>query len=95
MFAHLESGLEPGGVFGFKIGGLRLDAQVCELVAGHRLAWSGLGVDISTYHAWVVSGDPGGTRVTAGFAARGAAAIALREPDLVSRSGCSTGGSPT
>jgi hypothetical protein len=73
--------LEPDGVFGFELDGLRLSAQVIEFAAGRRLAWSGQGIDISTYHAWVLSGDPGGTRVLAGFAARGAAAIALREPD--------------
>ena len=87
--------LEPDGGFGFEIGGLRLDAQVCELVAGIRLAWSGLGVDISTYHTWVVSGDPGGSRVTSRLRGEGAAAIALRETDPGARSGRSTGGSPT
>jgi hypothetical protein len=73
--------LEPDSVFDFEVDGLRVNAQVTEFAVGRRLAWSGLGIDISTYHAWVVSGDPGGSRVLAGFAARGAAAIALREPD--------------
>ena len=48
---------------------------------GSRLAWSGQGIDIIAYHAWVISGRPGGSQVLAGFAARGAAAIALRETD--------------
>ena len=61
--------------------GLRLSAQVSDFVAGRRLAWSGQGIDISTYHAWVISGDLSGSRALAGFAARGAAAIALRETD--------------
>jgi hypothetical protein len=73
--------LEPDSVFDFEVDGLRVNAQVTEFAIGRRLAWSGLGIDISTYHVWVVSGDPGGSRVLAGFAARGAAAIALREPD--------------
>lgn len=73
--------LEPGSAFRFEIDGLRLDAQVSEFVAGSRLAWFGLGIDIAVYHAWVVSGELVTSRVVAGFAARGAAAIALREPD--------------
>ena len=76
-----RSSLEPDSAFGFEVGGLRLSAQVIEFVAGCRLAWSGLGIDISAYHAWVVSGRLSRSRVLAGFAARGAAAIALREPD--------------
>ena len=60
---------------------LRLDVQVIESVTGSRLAWSGQGIDISVYHGWVISGDGGRSRVLAGFAARGAAAIALRETD--------------
>lgn len=51
----------------------------CLVTAGRRLAWSGQGIDISTYHAWVISGDSRASRALAGFAARGAAAIALRE----------------
>jgi hypothetical protein len=58
-----------------------LSAQVTEFAVGRRLAWSGQGIDISTYHAWVISGGRRGSTVLAGFAARGAAAIALREPD--------------
>jgi hypothetical protein len=73
--------LEQDSEFEFELDGLRLCGRVIELVPGARLAWSGLGIDISTYHAWVISGDPGGSRVLAGFAARGAAAIAMREPD--------------
>ena len=73
--------LEPDGELEFEIDGLRLCAQVSEYVASSRLAWSGQGIDISTYHGWVLSGDPGRSRVLAGFAARGAAAIALRESD--------------
>jgi hypothetical protein len=60
---------------------LRLDVQVIEFETGRRLAWSGQGIDISVYHGWVISGDGGRSRVLAGFAARGAAAIALRETD--------------
>jgi hypothetical protein len=73
--------LEPDSTFDLEIDGLRLGGQVTEFVVGHRLAWSGLGIDITTYHGWVISGDLGRCRVLAGFAARGAAAIALREPD--------------
>jgi hypothetical protein len=65
--------------FEFEMDGLRLSAQVSDFAAGRRLAWSGQGIDISTYHAWVISGDSSASRVRAGFAARGAAAIALRE----------------
>jgi hypothetical protein len=50
-------------------------------VAGRRLAWSGQGIDISVYHAWVIAGNGGRSRVLAGWSARGAAAIALRETD--------------
>jgi hypothetical protein len=67
--------------FELEMDGLRLSAQVSDFVAGRRLAWSGQGIDISTYHAWVISGDSSASRVLAGFAARGAAAIALRETD--------------
>ena len=73
--------LQPASVFDFEVDGLRLSAQVTEFVAGRRLAWSGQGIDISTYHAWVISGDQRRSAILAGFAARGAAAIALREPD--------------
>jgi len=75
--------LEPDSMFGFELGDLRLSAQVTEFVDGCRLAWFSHGIDISAYHAWVISGDGdlGCSRVLAGFAARGAAAIALREPD--------------
>ena len=67
--------------FEFVMEGLRLTAQVSDFAAGRRLAWSGQGIDISTYHTWVFSGDVRGSRALAGFAARGAAAIALRETD--------------
>ena len=67
--------------FEFEMDGLRLSAQVSVFVAGRRLAWSGQGIDISTYHAWLISGDFSRSRTLAGFAARGAAAIALRETD--------------
>jgi len=73
--------LEPDSEFEFEIDGLRLCAQVVEFVADGRLAWCGQGIDISAYHAWAVSGQLGRSRVLAGFAARGAAAIALRETD--------------
>jgi hypothetical protein len=73
--------LGPDCAFDVEIDGLRLTAQVTEFVADHRLAWSGQGIDISTYHAWVISADRRESTVLAGFAARGAAAIALREPD--------------
>ena len=73
--------LAGGTAFEFEMDGLRLSAQVSDFVASRRLAWSGQGIDISTYHAWVISGGSGRTRTLAGFAARGAAAIALREPD--------------
>jgi len=73
--------LEPDSEFEFDIDGLRLCVHVSEFAVGSRLAWSGQGIDISAYQAWVVSGDPGRSRVLAGFAARGAAAIALRESD--------------
>jgi hypothetical protein len=77
----------PGGcedlaeetAFEFEMDGLRLSAQVTDFAAGCRLAWSGQGIDISTYHAWVISGYSSASRALAGFAARGAAAIALRE----------------
>ena len=67
--------------FEFVMEGLRLTAQVSDFAAGRRLTWSGQGIDISTYHTWVFSGDVRGSRALAGFAARGAAAIALRETD--------------
>ena len=67
--------------FEFEMDGLRLAAQVSDFVAGRWLAWSGQGIDISTYHAWVFSGSVSGSCALAGFAARGAAAIALRETD--------------
>ncbi len=73
--------LEPDSEFEFELDGLRLCAWVSEFVPGRRLAWSGQGIDISTYHAWAVSGHPDRSRVLAGFAARGAAAIAMRETD--------------
>jgi hypothetical protein len=73
--------LEPDSTFDLEIDGLRLGGHVTEFVACNRLAWSGVGIDIATYHGWVISGDLGRCRVVAGFAARGAAAIALREPD--------------
>jgi hypothetical protein len=76
--------LEPDSEFEFELNGLRLGARVIEFLPSSRLAWSGLGIDISTYHAWAVwavSGRLGRSRVLAGFAARGAAAIAMREPD--------------
>ena len=78
-------------VFEFEMDGLRLSAQVSDFAAGRRLAWSGQGIDIITYHAWVISSGSSGSsassassgsstsRALAGFAARGAAAIALRE----------------
>lgn len=67
--------------FEFELDGLRLSAQVTEFVAGQRLAWSGQGIDIIAYQAWVIAADLGRSRVLAGFSARGPAAIALREPD--------------
>jgi hypothetical protein len=73
--------LEPDSVFEFDIEGLRLCARVIEFAAGRRLAWSGQGIDITAYHAWVISAGRRRSTVLAGFAARGAAAIALREPD--------------
>jgi hypothetical protein len=72
--------LEPDSEFELEVDGLRLEARVVEL-AGGRLAWSGQGTDISVYHAWVVSGGPGRSVVLTRFAARGAAAVALTEPD--------------
>ena len=73
--------LAPDSEFEFELDRLRLCARVSEFVPGSRLAWSGLGIDISTYHAWVISGGLGRSRILAGFAARGAAAVALRETD--------------
>ena len=73
--------LEQDSEFEFDLDGLRLGARVSEFVPCRRLAWSGQGIDISTYHVWLISSEPGGSRVLAGFAARGAAAIAMREPD--------------
>jgi len=73
--------LEPDSVFGYEIDSLCLSAQVTEFAVGRRLAWSGQGIDITAYHAWVISAGLRRTTVLAGFAARGAAAIALREPD--------------
>jgi hypothetical protein len=73
--------LEPDSEFGFELDGLGLRARVSDFVPGRRLAWSGQGIDITTYQAWVISGPPGRSQVLAGFAARGAAAAALRETD--------------
>jgi len=73
--------LEPDSEFGFELGGLRFCARIIEFVPGSRLAWSGQGIDIIGYQAWVISACPGGSQVLAGFAARGAAAVALRETD--------------
>ncbi len=73
--------LAPDSEFEFELDRQRLCARVSEFVPGSRLAWSGLGIDISTYHEWVISGGPGRSRILAGFAARGAAAVALRETD--------------
>ncbi len=73
--------LEPDSEFEFELDGLRLCARVSEFVPSGRLAWSGQGIDITAYHAWVISGRLGRSQVLAGFAARGAAAIALRETD--------------
>lgn len=73
--------LEPDSEFEFEMDGLRLRARISEFAADSRLAWIGQGIDISAYHAWVVSGGLGRSRVLAGFAAIGAAAIALRETD--------------
>ena len=67
--------------FESEMDGLRLSAQVSDFVAGRLLAWSGQGIDISTYHVWVISGHSSTSRALAGFAARGAGAIALRETD--------------
>jgi hypothetical protein len=73
--------LEPDSEFEFEVDGHRLEARVIELADG-RLAWSGQGIDISVYHAWLVFGGPGrSSAVLTGFAARGAAAVALTEPD--------------
>jgi len=73
--------LAPGTEFGFEIDGVRLDAYVSDFVADSRLAWFALGIDIAVFHAWAVSGELVTSQVAAGFAARGAAAIAMREPD--------------
>jgi polyketide cyclase/dehydrase/lipid transport protein len=73
--------LEPDSEFDYEQNGLRLRARVTEWAAGSRLAWSGQGIDISVYQAWVITGGRGSSRVLAGFAARGAAAVALRETD--------------
>jgi hypothetical protein len=75
--AHLAAGSE----FAVAFEGLRLDARVTEYADGRRFAWFGLGVDISVFHGWVVTGDRGRSRVLTGLAARGAAAIELREAD--------------
>jgi len=73
--------LEPDSEFDFEVHGLRLEARVIELADG-RLAWFGLGIDISVYNVWLVSSGPGrSSAVLTGFAARGAAAVALTEPD--------------
>jgi hypothetical protein len=73
--------LELDSEFEFVVDGLRLDARVIDLADG-RLAWFGQGTDISVYHAWLVSAGPGrSSAVLTGFAARGAAAVALTEPD--------------
>jgi hypothetical protein len=77
--------LEPDSEFEFEVDGVRLEARVVESagveLGGGRLAWSGQGTDISVYHAWVVFVGPGRSVVLTGFAARGAAAVALTEPD--------------
>jgi hypothetical protein len=73
--------LEPDSEFGYEQNGLGLRARVTGWAAGARLAWSGQGIDISVYQAWVITGDLGWSRVLVGFAARGAAAVALRETD--------------
>jgi hypothetical protein len=77
VFSYLAS----TGRWAEDFSGLHLDVQVIEFVAGRRLAWSGQGIDISVYHAWVIAGNGGRSRVLAGWSARGAAAIALRETD--------------
>ncbi|HXW78889.1 MAG TPA: hypothetical protein VEJ84_05290 [Acidimicrobiales bacterium] len=74
--------LGPDSEFEFETNELRLYAQVIEFVADSRLAWSGQGTDISAYQAWVISGQATTPQVRAGFAARGAAAIALRETSV-------------
>jgi hypothetical protein len=73
--------LAPDGEFEYEQNGLRLRARVTEWTAGRLLAWSGQGIDISVYQAWVITGELGWSRVLAGIAARGAAAVALRETD--------------
>jgi hypothetical protein len=73
--------LATAGRWAEDFSGLHLDVQVIEFVASRRLAWSGQGIDISVYHAWVIAGNGGRSRVLAGWSARGAAAIALRETD--------------
>jgi hypothetical protein len=73
--------LEPDGEFEYEQNGLHLRARISEFAVGGQLAWSSHGIDISAYHAWVITGDLGWSRVLAGFAARGAAAVALRETD--------------
>ena len=69
----------PGTEFAFEFAGLRLSARVTEFVASYRLAWAAQGIDITMYQSWVISGGPGRFRVQAAVAARGAAAISLRE----------------
>jgi hypothetical protein len=76
--------LEIDTEFEFELDGLLLCARVGEFAPSGRLAWYGQGIDISAYHGWVISGDSSRSRVLAGFAARGAAAIALREADPLS-----------
>ena len=75
--------LGPGSEFEFELDRLRLCVWVSEFTPASRLAWSGQGIDISAYHAWLISGHLGRSQVLSGFAARGAAAIALRETDPV------------
>ncbi|MFF4346207.1 SRPBCC family protein [Streptomyces sp. NPDC001530] len=85
LHAHLpETGqdrLEPDSEFTFELAGLRTRARVSESVGGSRLVWSGYGIDIGIYQEWVLTAAPEGTHVLVGFAARGPAAIALRELD--------------
>jgi uncharacterized protein YndB with AHSA1/START domain len=58
-----QSSLAPGATFTWRTFGVRVRCTVQEFVPHERIAWSGTGLLIDIYHAWLITPREGGCHV--------------------------------
>jgi hypothetical protein len=73
--------LRDGSRFQWQILGLDVISEIFEFVPDSRIGWHGRAVDLRSYHSWLLRDESNGCHVVTEGAAKGPAAIAMRDSD--------------